>query len=608
MGSSQQTLNHGLESKAQELFGLDLRSLAIFRIGLALLIIIDLIDRSRDLKAHYTDFGILPRVPLIAKFLNPWFWSIHFFSGQALFQGILFIISGLIALTLLIGYRTKLVTFLSWALLISLQTRNPMILNAGDVVLRLLLFWSIFLPLGAYYSVDSALNSSPKPLPQRILSGATLALTLQICFIYWFTAILKSSPIWWKQGTAVYYALNIDQLATRFGHLLLQLPPPVLVFFNFSTLGIELFGPFLLFIPIRTSFFRCCAVITFILLHTGFRVGLLLGLFPFICGIAWLVFLPSDFWNNLAQRLQTQQHQGLRIYYDGECGFCKKGVHILRTFLLLPETPLIPAQDDPEIYHDMESQNSWVVVDWQGHKHFKFAAIAYVIRLSPIFNPLYPLLKTHLIMSLGTKGYEILANNRRTAGKITANLTFRPLEVQVSWATNLITLLLLVCISVWNLHTLYPAKFQVPAVVNWTSLVLRLDQKWAMFAPYPLIDDGWYVIPGQLKDGTEIDLFNQGKPVNWQKPPLVSATYPNQHWSKYMMNLWYKENVPYRLYYGQYLCRNWNSQHQGSKQLDNFKIYFMLEKTLPNYQPPKVEKVVTWNHYCFKPHQEDNRE
>ncbi|HBY80263.1 MAG TPA: hypothetical protein DEG47_25360, partial [Cyanobacteria bacterium UBA11148] len=110
MGSSQQSLSKSFALALEELFGLDLRSLAVFRIGLGLLLIIDLIDRSRDLNAHYTDFGILPRAPLIEKFLNPWFWSVHVFSGQALFQGILFVIAGLIALLLLIGYRTRLVT------------------------------------------------------------------------------------------------------------------------------------------------------------------------------------------------------------------------------------------------------------------------------------------------------------------------------------------------------------------------------------------------------------------------------------------------------------------------------------------------------------------
>jgi hypothetical protein len=47
-----------------------------------------------------------------------------------------------------LGYYTRLAMFLSWYPVISLHDRNPIILHNGDGVLRLLLFWGMFLPLG----------------------------------------------------------------------------------------------------------------------------------------------------------------------------------------------------------------------------------------------------------------------------------------------------------------------------------------------------------------------------------------------------------------------------------------------------------------------------
>ncbi|MCP2731917.1 HTTM domain-containing protein [Limnofasciculus baicalensis] len=585
--------------KLEELFGLDLRSLALMRICLAILIIVDLIKRSQDLAAHYTDFGILPRGPLIEQFLNPLLWSFHLFSGKSFFEAILFILAGLVALVLLIGYQTRLFTILSWILLVSLQNRNPIILDGGDIELHLLLFWGIFLPLGAYYSVDSALNSSEKPLPTRILSPASVALILQVCLVYWVSAILKSDPVWWKEGSAAYYALSIDQLATPLGHFLLNFPG-LLTISTFITIWIEACGPFLLFVPIATPIFRIAAVVIFISLHGGFGLTLTLDLFPVIAASGWLACLPSEFWDGISAKLQTPQRQGLRIYYDGDCGFCKKMVYIIRTCLILPETPLLPAQDNPEIFTYMKTQNSWVVVDWKERKHFKFEAISYICSLSPLFFPIVPLLKWQPIMSIGTNFYEWVANNRRTASKVTTHFQFRPLEVQVSYWTNAIALSCLVCILLWNLNTIAPSLFKLPNFVTSLSFSLRLDQRWDMFAPNPLVDDGWYVIPGYLKDGTEIDVFNHGKPVTWEKPALVADTYPNGRWRKYMLNFWYPDNARYRPYYGGYLCRDWNSQHQGGKQLDRFNIYFMKERTLPNYQPPKVEKVFIMDYYCFE--------
>ena len=54
------------------------------------------------------------------------------------------------------------------------------------------------------------------------------------------------------------------------------------------------------------------------------------------------------------------------------------------------------------------------------------------------------------------------------------------------------------------------------------------------------------------------------------------------------------------IYYGKFLCNNWNNRHENKQKLQNFSIYFMLETTLPNYQKPKIEKLNIWNHYCFK--------
>ena len=44
----------------REIFGIDLRTMALFRVGLGALLLADLALRARDLTAHYTDAGILP--------------------------------------------------------------------------------------------------------------------------------------------------------------------------------------------------------------------------------------------------------------------------------------------------------------------------------------------------------------------------------------------------------------------------------------------------------------------------------------------------------------------------------------------------------------------
>jgi hypothetical protein len=126
-----------------------------------------------------------------------------------------------------------------------------------------------------------------------------------------------------------------------------------------------------------------------------------------------------------------------------------------------------------------------------------------------------------------------------------------------------------------------------------------------MFAPAPLKDDGWYVIPGQLRSGVAMDVFQtmydftQLLPVRWEKPAAVAQTYKNQRWRKYMMNLWLKQNSAHRLYFGRYLCREWNRRHAVPEQLVEFQIYFMMEYTQPDFQPSLPQKTLLWSHQCF---------
>jgi hypothetical protein len=154
----------------------------------------------------------------------------------------------------------------------------------------------------------------------------------------------------------------------------------------------------------------------------------------------------------------------------------------------------------------------------------------------------------------------------------------------------------------WNFTTVKEFKAPaVPASVRWVGHLTRLDQKWDMFAPNPLKDDGWWVMPGQLLNGSEVDLFRGGQPVDWSKPALIAELYPDQRWRKYMRNLWSKDYKNLRVYYAKYLCRTWNNSHTGRQKLKTLQMIFMKEVTPKPGQPnPTPEKVEVWNHDCFK--------
>jgi hypothetical protein len=291
--------------KLDEIFGADLRSLAAFRIVLALVVLLDLASRARDLTADYTDVGVMPRTDLVGhtNLFSHWTFSVNLISGSAAVQGLIFAIAALAALGMLLGYRTRSMTLIVWFFELSIQWRNPLLNGGGEELLRVLLFWGLFLPLGAWWSVDRARQRTAPPLSFRVASVPTAALFLQIAFVYWFAVILKSGPEWRFQGTALHYALSIDQLATPLGTWLLQFSA-LLTVLTFGVLALEAFGPFLLFSPFKTGTTRTIAVVLFMSLHLGIWLTLGLGMFPAIAGLCMVCFLPGTFWEKAARLLR----------------------------------------------------------------------------------------------------------------------------------------------------------------------------------------------------------------------------------------------------------------------------------------------------------------
>src|SRR5260370_33969277 len=85
-------------------FGIDLRSLALFRAALGTVLLADLALRSVNLATFYTDLGVMPRDWLVSV-NGPWRFSLHAANGEPWFAGLLLALEALAALALLAGYR-----------------------------------------------------------------------------------------------------------------------------------------------------------------------------------------------------------------------------------------------------------------------------------------------------------------------------------------------------------------------------------------------------------------------------------------------------------------------------------------------------------------------
>lgn len=276
-------------------FGLDLRSLALLRFALGLYTAADALQRMLEAGFYYSDSGVLPRATLAATKIR-WAWSFHMFGGDTWWPLLLLTGTLFASLALAAGYRTGIFSVVVWALTVSLTNRNELVLDGGDAVHRLLLFWGMFVPLGAVWSLDALRTPLRAPTQTTVTSCATFALRVQMAFTFFIAALLKTGDPWRKTFDAVWMTLHYDVYVHAGGAWLRQFPD-FLRWVTMATMVIEFAGPLVLFLPYPRL--QVLAMLSMISLHIGFVLCMHLIMFSGIMIIGWLLFTPGLVWDRL---------------------------------------------------------------------------------------------------------------------------------------------------------------------------------------------------------------------------------------------------------------------------------------------------------------------
>jgi uncharacterized membrane protein YphA (DoxX/SURF4 family) len=144
-------------------------------------------------------------------------WSVLFIRSDPPFVYTVFGLLFVFGTMMIVGLFTRFSTFMSWLLMLQLYNYNPIYYTGGDTVMRVMMFLAMFIDWGQAYSVDAwrrrrkAILSGAEqiPAPQRIAAWPIRLLMIQLACIYCATGLLKSGKTW-ANGTALYYALNLD--------------------------------------------------------------------------------------------------------------------------------------------------------------------------------------------------------------------------------------------------------------------------------------------------------------------------------------------------------------------------------------------------------------
>jgi hypothetical protein len=195
------------------------------------------------------------------------------------------------AIAIVVGWRPTIWLLVAFVLLVSIQRRDPVVLNSGDLILRNLTLLLALTPTGAALSVDrwrahgrSALRTSPLVAPW----GMRLV-QLQIMVVYLFAFLGKRGDTWWD-GTAVSTALRLEDLE--------RFPAPEPFISNVTIVAALTWGTLIVELALGTLLWarrlRPLLIALAVLLHIGVDMFLLVGFFGVTMIAGLTTFLDAD--------------------------------------------------------------------------------------------------------------------------------------------------------------------------------------------------------------------------------------------------------------------------------------------------------------------------
>ena len=205
-------------SRVFEAIALPAKGLALFRKLLGVLCLIDAVGRLSQARLLYSDEGLLPRWALNEFWPGGGVWSLYCISGQFFFVVTLLLGTVALGARQAWGRSARWSRVALWLLLMSVQQRNPAVTDAADDLLRLMLFWDMFLPdqvqsdtislatLGLQWQLTLAvLATSLWGNPERWLLSAHWGLDPQAARFPWLGISLAVAvpAIWWSRARRI---------------------------------------------------------------------------------------------------------------------------------------------------------------------------------------------------------------------------------------------------------------------------------------------------------------------------------------------------------------------------------------------------------------------
>jgi hypothetical protein len=262
-------------------------SLALFRIAFGLLSIAWTATLGPNLFAFFGPHGIAPQ-PTGG---GPGSWGVLDIWTAPGMVVALFVVTLLASVALTLGLFTRIAAVVVWLGIVSFEQRNGLIGNSGDGLVRNLAFLLVLAPSGAALSLDRLRTARDRfwEFPARA-PWALRLIQIQISVGYLSAVWHKSGNQLWRDGTAVSYALRIQDIDRAASPAFITHSVLLTELLTYGTLALEL----ALGVLVWNRALRPWVLLLGITLHLSIDVSLLVGFFSLAMLAAYLTFVPAQ--------------------------------------------------------------------------------------------------------------------------------------------------------------------------------------------------------------------------------------------------------------------------------------------------------------------------
>jgi hypothetical protein len=284
------------------------RPLGVYRIVFGLFVLAHLALISVELDYWYTDAGLLrgdearlAAGPMRFSPLQVWQDPI---SVRCAVGAV-----GLVAIAFALGWHTRIMGVLLYLGLLSLYNRNISTNCGPDMLMMITSFYLMLSPCGAAVSLDARraakrLGAEAEPL---IFPWAQRLMQIQLCLVYFATAVFKCHGSTWLGGTAIHFILFNHEVG-QFNLEWLAGYPVLISMLSLGAVLTEFALAFLLWV--RPS--RKWVALAGIMLHAGIVPIVNVPLFGEQMVALYLLFLTCEELDGLLRRLDPRAWLGRR--------------------------------------------------------------------------------------------------------------------------------------------------------------------------------------------------------------------------------------------------------------------------------------------------------